>query len=333
MTKTEWMPGHCQFIIGLCLAAVLLYVGAAQAGGLYLQSEFGTPSMGTAGAGAEAIAGSAGTAFHNPAGMTRLENRELLLGAGFVTGNAKFDADSTTPVSGGNGGNAAGFAPILGTFYVHPLTDKLWFGAAFTSISGAVLDYDNDWAGRFLVQEVSLITLSLMPSLAYKVNDWLSIGAGPVLTYGALEFDVAVPPPSGTGKVKIEDADDFQVAFKAGVLITLSKNTRIGITYQSETELDFEGDVKIDPFGAQAGLSTKIPFPQFVRASIFHRVNPYFALLASVNWEEWSKFDTQVISTSQGSINIKRKFKDTYGIRGGVIINPHEKWIFGAGIG
>ncbi len=133
--------------------------------------------------------------------------------------------------------------------------------------------------------------------------------------------------------MKIDDADDFQVAFHAGVLITLSKNTRIGITYQSETELDFEGDVKIDPIGAQAGLSTKIPFPQFVRASIFHRVNPYFALLASVNWEEWSQFDTQLISTSQGSANIKRNFKDTYGIRGGVIINPHEKWTFSAGIG
>ena len=182
MTKPEWMPGPHRSIIGLCLAAALLCGGAAQAGGLYLQSEFGTPSMGTAGAGAEAVAGSAGTAFHNPAGMTRLERPELLLGAGFVTGNVKFDADATTPNSGGNGGNAAGFAPILGNFYVHPLTDKLWFGVAFTSISGAVLDYDDDWTGRFLIQEVSLITLSLKPSLAYKVNDWLS-GLG-------------VPPPS-----------------------------------------------------------------------------------------------------------------------------------------
>jgi long-chain fatty acid transport protein len=44
----------------------------ARAGGLYL-NEFATPSMGTAGAGAQAWADNASTAFFNPAGMTQLD--------------------------------------------------------------------------------------------------------------------------------------------------------------------------------------------------------------------------------------------------------------------
>ncbi len=54
----------------LLVAAGYSSVGA---GGLYL-NEFATPSMGVAGAGAEAVANDASTnfAFHNPAGMTRL---------------------------------------------------------------------------------------------------------------------------------------------------------------------------------------------------------------------------------------------------------------------
>ena len=49
-----------------------------QAGGLYA-NEFGTPEMGSAGAGAEASALDASTAipFYNPAGMTRLEGHQL----------------------------------------------------------------------------------------------------------------------------------------------------------------------------------------------------------------------------------------------------------------
>lgn len=44
------------------------------AGGLYI-NEFGTPSMGTAGAGTNAVAIDASTAFHNPAGMTRINGK------------------------------------------------------------------------------------------------------------------------------------------------------------------------------------------------------------------------------------------------------------------
>ncbi len=67
---------------------------SAGAGGLYL-NEFATPSMGVAGAGAEAVASDASTnfAFHNPAGMTRLEGHSIALGAGLLRGDTKFDTD------------------------------------------------------------------------------------------------------------------------------------------------------------------------------------------------------------------------------------------------
>jgi hypothetical protein len=58
--------GACMAL--LSISAIVSVEGAAHAGGLYL-NEFATPSMGTAGAGAEAWANSASTAgaFHNDA--------------------------------------------------------------------------------------------------------------------------------------------------------------------------------------------------------------------------------------------------------------------------
>ena len=47
------------------------------AGGLYI-NEFGTPSMGVAGAGANAVASDASTSFHNAAGMTLINGTELM---------------------------------------------------------------------------------------------------------------------------------------------------------------------------------------------------------------------------------------------------------------
>ena len=96
------------------------------AGGLYLQ-EFGTPSMGVASAGAEAVAMDASTSFHNPAGMTRIEGKEFMLTGGLLYGGIQFDPAPNTPVPGGDGGNAGGLAPLMGAFYVHSISDRIGF--------------------------------------------------------------------------------------------------------------------------------------------------------------------------------------------------------------
>ena len=64
-------------IILFFLGALLMIPGVSRAGGLYL-NEFGTPSMGVAGAGASAVASDASTSFHNPAGMTRIKGKEVM---------------------------------------------------------------------------------------------------------------------------------------------------------------------------------------------------------------------------------------------------------------
>ena len=47
----------------------------------------------------------------------------------------------------------------------------------------------------------------------------------------------------------------------------VSERTRFGIIYQSEVELEFDGDVKVDPIGLDVSTNTKIPLAQFVRLS------------------------------------------------------------------
>jgi long-chain fatty acid transport protein len=81
------------FILFLAIPCV------SSAGGLYL-NEFGTPSMGVAGAGANAVASDASTSFHNAAGMTRIKGHQLMGTAGVLKATVKFDPDADTPISG-----------------------------------------------------------------------------------------------------------------------------------------------------------------------------------------------------------------------------------------
>ena len=162
-----------------CVAIALVVALPARAGGIYA-NEFGTPEMGTAGAGAEAVAMDASTAipFYNPAGMTRLDGHQFIVAGGLLLPTIEFEASPETTFTGGNGGQAGNPFPILTVAYVHSFTDRLKFGAALFTAAGAGLEYEEDWVGRKQSQETLIAAISLSPTLAYRVNDWFSIGGG-----------------------------------------------------------------------------------------------------------------------------------------------------------
>ena len=95
-------------VLALTLLILIAFAApTARAGGLYL-NEFGTPSMGVSGAGANATANDASTAFHNPAGMVRLKKSELMITGGLAYADLEFDPASDTPIGGGDGDSYRG---------------------------------------------------------------------------------------------------------------------------------------------------------------------------------------------------------------------------------
>ena len=145
----------CECVI--VLIAVLL-PSFTWAGGLALY-ELGTPDVGTAAAGWSARAQDASTAFTNPAGMTRLEQSQMLAGVQPLYVNVEFDAEGST-FGGGDGGNAGGWVPAAGLYYVHDVTQKWKLGVAAASYFGLSLDYNDDWAGRYYVTKAELLTFA-----------------------------------------------------------------------------------------------------------------------------------------------------------------------------
>lgn len=116
----------------------------------------------------------------------------------------------------------------MGAHYAHSLFDRdsewfdrVRFGFTLGSVSAAVLDPDNDWAGRFEVTNLFLLTLSALPSVAVRVHDTFSVAVGGTLTYGRMTYKVAVPlpGPSGSeGRIKFDKIDDFAAGLTVSAL-------------------------------------------------------------------------------------------------------------------
>jgi long-chain fatty acid transport protein len=224
-------------------------------------------------------------------------------------------------------------APLLGSHGVFSVSDDLKFGMSVFSVSGAVLDPDDSWTGRYQLQEIELLTLTANPSVAYKLSDKLSFGAGVSLMYANLDYKLAAPP-GGSGQVEI-DGDDFEFGFNFGVLYEFSPQTRIGITYISEVEPSFSGDLKIKTEGGpdfKTDSDLKFTFPQLIRVGAYHELNDQWALLGTIGWEDWSEFDSFEVSSDQGGNSIDTNWKDTYHFSGGVHYRPREDWLLQAGI-
>ena len=186
-------PGLRQTLLTAAFTSALLIPDAATAGGILLY-EVGTPDVGLASAGYNARAQDASTVFTNPAGMTRLEGTQVLLGAQVLYGDVNFSIGSgTSPELGTNdGGNAVDWFPGGGGFLSYSLSPDLKLGFAMAGNFGLSEKYDDNWVGRYYIQEGTLIGLSFLPSLAYRVNEKLSLGASLNIMYGVLKNQVAI---------------------------------------------------------------------------------------------------------------------------------------------
>jgi long-chain fatty acid transport protein len=170
----------------LVCASLLTVLSPASLAAGFALIEQSASQLGNAFAGSAAFANDASTIFFNPAGMTRLP-AQVVGGLHYVLPSTKFDGTATDPAggpaSGGNGGES-GQAGVIPNFYITaPLGDGLFAGLGINVPFGLSTEYDDNWKGRYQGIESELLTINFNPSLAYRVNRHLSIGAGFTLQY------------------------------------------------------------------------------------------------------------------------------------------------------
>lgn len=144
---------------------------ASKSGAAIQLYETGAPDLGTASAGRAAMADDASTvASSNPAGMTLLDQTQLMAAVGALLPMTNFDVGPKTTTKGGGGGDAGVPFPLGSFFYAYKLSDRLRLGAAVFSDFGLSANYGSQWAGCYYVNRESLITTKAAPSIAYALN-------------------------------------------------------------------------------------------------------------------------------------------------------------------
>jgi len=331
------------------LAAVGSFAAnTAVAGGISLY-EVGTADVGLASAGYSARAQDASTVFTNPAGMTRLAGDQLTLGAQFLYADLSFSAgQGTSPALGSNnGGNPVSWFPGGGMFYSHSVSPDLKVGLAITGNFGSAVKYDAGWVGRYRAQEGTLLGVSILPSAAWRINENLSVGASLNAMYGKLKNEVAVNNIIGPDGSLALDDNTWGFGANVGLLYEMDRSTRFGITYNSPVNLNFRAQTQWNGIGTgirallasrgllDANVDLGVTVPQGVNASFYREIDPRWAVLGSLGWQQWSKFgqvDVGVDSNDPIGLTTRLNFKDTWHVAGGAQYKLSDSWLLNGGI-
>ena len=362
------------FILGIGLSTTLFVLSTGQtlAAGFAL-IEQGVKGLGNAYAGGAASADDASTVFYNPAGMTHLTGRQFLAGGHIIMPSAKFSNQNSTTatgaaLTGGDGGDGGVTGVVPNFYYVQELTGGYRFGLGINVPFGLSTEYDSNWKGRYQTIKSEIQTININPAVAFKLGNALSLGFGANLQYidaqltSAVDFStaclgilapatcaaagLATPQNPNTDGLSDNTANTSSWGYNLGLMYEFSPDTRAGLAYRSKIshKLKGNGDFTVPAGGATAvfgptfadsGITVYATLPEMISASVFHRIDPQWAVMGDVMQTRWSRvpelrihFDNPLKSDGVETLN----WENTWRYSVGLTHYYSERWTWRTGI-
>lgn len=328
----------------------LAFSGAAAASGFQLQNQ-NAAGTSLAYAGAAAVAEDASTIYFNPAGMTYLPmGHSISVAATAIQRSVRFSNTGTTPMPvltglgaptgffhpiGSDGGNGGGTSVVPAFYYSYAISPALRAGLGVSVTFGSETEYDDDFAGRFSGKYTSIHQINLNPSVAYKVNDLLSVGFGLNFAKSEIEFrqhtPVSLAGPEGTLK-----GDDTAWGWNVGVMLQPTTQTRVGLAYRSKIKFDLEGSQEVPAFLINRDIEAELETPDNFSLAITHKLNDRWELLADATWTGWSSVDALIPvlagTTTRATAPLRYNFDDTWRFGLGAKYQLNDAWNLRAGV-
>lgn len=324
------------------------FAGVAGAAGFQLQNQNGAGTS-TAYAGAAASAEDASTIFFNPAGMTYLpQGHSISLAATALHRSVKFSNDGTSAMPvinpltglptgafhpvGDNGGNGGGWSAIPAGFYSYSISPALRVGVGVSATYGSETEYDDSFAGRFSGRYTSIHQININPSIAYRLNDMVSLGFGINYAINEIEFRQATPYITGSGlgpEGKLV-GDDTGWGYNLGAMFQLSSSTRIGLSYRSKIKFDLEGKQKVPAIGINRDIEAELETPDNFSIAVSQKLSDRWEMLGDLTWTGWSsvKSLSPVLASNgqRATAPLRYNFENTWRVGLGAKYQYNDAW-------
>lgn len=273
-----------------------LISGAIYAGGYQVRLQGNKQTgMGLVGT---SLANDASSMFYNPGALPMLKDKwSISTGMSSIYGMISFrleNSDYQTKTDN----------PIRTPFYLYAsgkITEKLSAGLGVYTPYGSTAKWDEDWAGKELIQDISMQTIFIQPTVAYKILDNLSIGAGFVYVSGKVELNKALPysTPEVAGQASLE-GETSAYGYNVGVFFSPTNKLHLGLNYRSYIKMKLDGgDAHFTiPTSVESLIPThnsfdaELPLPGNIDFGLTYEATKKLKVSAEVNFVQWGVYDS-----------------------------------------
>ena len=261
-------------------------------------------AMGNTGVG---LMPSASAVFFNPGALGFLERSEIQLGGNLVMGRVNYaPSNSFQQYENRN----AVPVPYLYGVYAKDSASRFRAGIGVFAPFGSIVDWEDGWAGRQAVNDLTLAAVYVQPTVAYRINHWLSVGVGlDILTYGHVNLQRSTDfggLATTEGNVELDGNADLKFGYNLGVFIKPSDEFSIGLNYRSKIDAVVDGgDATFSGFSSTdltnvSGIlgavpdkfNAEIPLPAVFTVGLGVYPTERLTMAMDVAWVQWSDYDS-----------------------------------------
>ncbi len=279
------------------------------------------------------------SAIHfNPGALGMLDSKfEVSVGGSLLFGSNSFQSVNSTY-------KAKTENPIGTPFYMYiagQLMPKLTVGMGVNTPFGNSLKWEDNWAGRYLIQDITMRSITLLPTLSYRLNDMFSIGAGALVGINSVELTKALPleGSSGEGTINLSGKTN-SFGYNIGIYAKFNEKLSAGISYRSKMDVKLDGgDVKIivpnsltSLFPANAKFNGELPFPSNINFGVAYKPSDKMLIAVDCHFVGWEAYDSLNFNFEPNTAALQdshnpRKYKNAYIFRIGAEYNVNNELV------
>ncbi|MGX1023311.1 OmpP1/FadL family transporter [Psychroflexus sp. MBR-150] len=251
-----------------------------------------------------AVVNNAESAFFNPAGLVYLENKLNISAGGF-------GIFTSTKWQNTNTGQFAEVEDNVSTpFYLYgsyKINEWLTAGLSVTTPFGSRVEWQKDWPGSHLVNDIKLEAFFIQPILSIKLSKHFSIGGGPIYAIGNVNFkrniNRTLTDENGErSSVEIDASGVDEWGWNASFLFTPTEKLRIGFNYKSKIEFKAEdadatftnipNSSLVPVSNGQTTFNASLPMPAELTVGLSYEFNDKLLFAFDYNRAMWEAYDS-----------------------------------------
>lgn len=304
-----------------------------------------------AGAGAALILDES-TLFFNPGAMSFVDRNAVSGGISPLWFKSAFNQSGSDMVEHVENHIATPLA-VYGVW--GPSQSKWKIGLGVYTPFGGLVDWGNDWSGKYAVTSLDLKAIFIQPAFSYQLTENLGIGAGFVYNHGEVDLQRALPinHSDGTDASAQLVGTGSGYGWNAGIYYQMDNGLAISLVHRSKVVTKLEsGDAIFNvpesvrsSFPAGNTFDAELPLPSTTTLAFGYHINDNTSLafdVSFVNWEVYKElaFDyaqnTPALEDTRSERNysnggsaklgVQHRLNPEFTIRGGVayVLTPVE---------